>query len=324
MSRRGVPAVWLRVPGTGLALVLATAGCPTRPDDAGKPAPTASVSASAGRADAAPPPSLATPNDAGVLNATGVPASEVVKFVNPKGLPAYDGPTGAVEGTITVKGPPAPDSGRGPSDFRRCPDAVAIYGKRFREGAARPDGTRPLADTVVAVTGYAGYFVPEKRETTQVAIVGCGFDKRTVTMTFGQALEVRNTSTEFWSPELDPAPNPVIMMLSPRAPDPVRLYPKRPGLLTLRDHDRKYATADLFVLFHPLHAVSDTTGHYRIDGLPIGKLKVNARHPAIDAETSVDLDVRANVVAKVDLVLEHVLKDAGPPDDDAGYRPKVR
>ena len=120
-------------------------------------------------------------------------------------------------------------------------------------------------------------------------------------------------------------PNPVIMMAPPRAKDPVRLYPKKPGIYRLVDHDRKYAVADLYVLLQPLHGTTDPDGHYRIDGLPVGKLKVNARHPTFEDETAQDIDVQANVVVKADLVLHYEPKDGGAADEDAGtYRPKLR
>ncbi len=302
------------------ALSALATGCPkSSPPEADAGAPPASASAK--------PASVFAVIDASSgpgepMNAIGAPASEIKKYVNPQGLPPYSGPTGAVEGTIWVKGPPAP--AMPPADYKRCPGAEQIYGKKFREGPAREDGARPLADAVVAVTGYSGFFVPEKEENAQIAIVGCGFEQRTITMTFGQRLEVKNTSNEFWSPMLDPSPNPVIMMAPPRANDPVRLYPKRPGLLRLYDHDRTWAQADLYVLFHPLHAASKLDGHYRIDGLPLGKLKVNALHPAFEGEASQEIEIQPNVVVRADLVLEYVPKDAGPPNEDAGYRPKLR
>lgn len=260
----------------------------------------------------------------GIMNAAGTPAQDLKHLMNPDNLPAYSGPTGSVEGTITVEGPPAPDAPA--RDYSRCPDAVKEYGKRFREGAPRPDGTRPLADAIVAVTGYKGFFVPEKNENARVTIEGCGFSKRTVTMTYGQRLEVKNTTNEFWSPELDPAPNPVIMMAPPRG-DAVRLYPKRPGYFRLRDHDRKWAVADAWAFLHPLHTSTTLDGHYRIDGLPVGKLKVNAYHPEMDEKSGIattEIDVQPSVVVKADLVIHYVPKDGGANDDDAAYRPKLR
>ena len=68
---------------------------------------------------------------------------------------------------------------------------------------------------------------------------------------------------------------PVLMMATSHG-DPVRIYPPRPGYFTLIDNEKhSWAQADVYALLHPLHAVSDRAGHYRIDGIPVGKLKVN-------------------------------------------------
>src|SRR5262249_14450355 len=154
------------------------------------------------------------------VNATPLPVASVAKAVNPQHLPAYAGPTGSVEGTITVSGDPAPET---PADFKRCPDAVKTYGHAFREGEPKtPGGPRGLADAVVAVTGYGDFFVQEKDEAEEVTIEGCGLSRRTVTMTFGQRLDVKNLSTEFWTPKLDPAQTSVMMMATPGG-DPVKI-----------------------------------------------------------------------------------------------------
>lgn len=238
-------------------------------------------------------------------------------MVNPQNLPAYTGTTGSVEGTITVVGDPAPERR---ADFTRCPDAATVYGRTFREGPPQgPNGPRPLADAIVAVTGYAGFYLPEKNGSKEVAIAGCAFGQRTVTMTFGQRLEVKNLSKDLWTPVLQPGPNLVMMMATPNG-DPVRLYPKKPGRYVLGDRERRYAEADLFVFLHPLHTSSNLEGKYRIDGVPVGKVKVNTTHPQIDgAEASVEVDVKEGVVHRVDLQIVHKLpppKDAGPPANE--------
>lgn len=295
-----------------LALSAALFGCPkstTRSEetaDAAATAPSAST--------------LRFPEtDAAPVTAGPVSPEEVAKFVNPKGLPAYSGPTGSVEGTIRVTGDPPAST---PADFSKCPAAAEVWGKQFREAPA-PDGSRVLADAIVAVTGYTGSFVPEKDEAETVKIEGCGYQRRVVTMTFGQRLEVKNDSTEFWTPLLEPTPNKVMMMAPPKG-DAVRLYPKRPGRFLLVDHDRRYANADVFVMLHPLHATTDLAGHYRIDGVPVGKLKVNTTHPRITTEASADVTIEPNVVARVDLVLRNTAVDASaPPQGAPSGRPVV-
>jgi hypothetical protein len=272
--------------------------------------------------DAAAAPGPTTIPDATVINASPITTASVAAMVNPQHLPAYAGPTGSVEGTITVSGVPAAVT---PSEYRKCPDAAATYGHAYREGEPKePDGPRWLADAIIAVTGYSNYFIPEKEEAEEVTIEGCAFTKRTVTMTFGQRLEVKNRSKDFWTPELQPAGTTVLMMATPGG-DAVKLYPKRPGRFLLIDHDRHYATADVYVFHHPLHTTSDIRGMYRIDGVPVGKVKVNTSHPHIDGETSVEVDVKQGVVHRVDLNLVHKPpSDAGAPTTDAGLRSPLR
>src|SRR5688572_9870772 len=66
-----------------------------------------------------------TASDGGVVNVTPIPTASVAAMVNPENLPAYAGPTGSVEGTVFVVGPPAPDN---VADFRGCADASASWG----------------------------------------------------------------------------------------------------------------------------------------------------------------------------------------------------
>jgi hypothetical protein len=253
-----------------------------------------------------------------VVNATVLPAASVEAVVNPEKLAPYDGPTGSVEGTITVVGdPPLPT----PSDFSGCPAAEAIWGKSYREGAPTGAG-HALPDAIVAVTGYHG-FVPAKGESVQIDIEGCGYTSRTAVLTFGQRLEVKNHSKEFWTPMLQPGPTMVMMMASPNA-DPVRLYPKKPGRYLVVDRDRRYVDVDVYVLLQPLAAVTDVAGHYRIDGIPTGKVTVSTTHPRFFGDAHSDIDIKAGLIQRVDLVLRHVSRDAGPPPvEDSGYHPTL-
>lgn len=261
--------------------------------------------------DVAPPPSAAPseavpaapPPDASALFGTPLPAASVATFQNPNGLPAYDGPVGSIEGTITVRGDAPPDSLQ---DFGRCPGAQGTYGKLFREGAPLPDGSRPLADALVAVTGYSGFYVRELAESRKVHIDNCAFDTRTVDMTIGQRLEIDNRSTALYAPALAQAPMPALMVAPPNNADPVKLYPLKPAYYTLIDRlGAEWMTADVYVLSYPLHTVSRLDGHYRIDGVPVGKVDVNTRLAAIQQNATKKVEVHANVVSTVDLQLNY-------------------
>jgi hypothetical protein len=300
--------------GTTIALASLTfLACKEKTDTS--PAPTTSSAPATSLASAAPASS-------GPVHSIPIPSASVLATVNPENLPAYDGPTGSVEGTIYVSGDPSPPV-MGKS-YEKCPAAAATYDRMFREGAPRPDGTRPLADAIVAVTGYSGYYIPERREAVTLAIKDCAYEARTVALTFGQRLEVRNLDMakppRMYAPHFANWPDPALM-LAPPGGDPVKLYPKAPGRFRLVDLGGfDYLEAEVYVLGQPLHDVSNALGHYRIDGVPVGtKLKVNAMHPAIAGEVSKDFEARANVVERIDLVLPFT-KPAPPAKWDGGTR----
>jgi len=246
----------------------------------------------------------------------------VKKVVNPGALPVYQGPTGSVEGTISVRGAPSPTTTGKRADFSRCPDASLVYGKAFREGEPVGDG-RALADAIVAVTGYEG-FVPAKTEHVDLRFEGCAYDRRTVLVTFGQRIDVYNGSKkEMLTPDLDGQPVVALRIAAPRSISPVRIFPPAPGRFHLVDRGTLgYVDLDVYALMQPLHAASDVAGKYRIDGVPVGKVTVNVAHPAFTGDAAKEINVEANVVAKVDLVLSYgedagakgaTAKDAGKP-----------
>ncbi len=234
-----------------------------------------------------------------------IPKEVVEAVVNPGHLPAYTGPTGSVEGTIYVTGPAAPDVR---VDTGQCPAAMDMYGKLFREGTpASPGGPRPVADAVVIVVGYAAYYLPELKPSKRVTIsANCTYPSRSITLTFGQRLEVANQSTIPFAPSVEGDPSPAVMMTAPREMgDPIRLYPRRPGHSVMSDVLQPFVHEDLYVLRQPLHTTSATDGHYRLDGLPVGKLQVRVQHAGVGSQAEGPVDVVAGVVQKVDLTLEY-------------------
>jgi hypothetical protein len=247
------------------------------------------------------------------------PSASVMHLLDPSNMPAYQGPTGSVEGTVSVTGPDPPTlPGK---DFSKCPAAEATYGKLFRVGAPLPNGSRALADAVVAVTNYAA-FVAQGDEAKKVAIgTDCAFPSRTITMTFGQRLEVSNKSTAIIAPALEQVPGYAMMVAPPEERgDPVKLYPPHPGYFTLVDRTSLaelgagFISEDVYVFLFPTHTVSGLDGHYRIDGIPVGKARVGARLAPV-GEVSKGVEIRAGVVEKVDLQLRYVPQPEPVPGD---------
>jgi len=299
--------------GVPLAATACKGGCA---DGAGvAPGASASASVLASTSGAATLPRAADGGPAPQL------AASVLAVLNPNGVPAYAGATGSVEGTIYVEGDEAPPAEG--KNFAKCPDAVRTRGRVFRSGAPVDGGTRrPLVGALVAITGYSGFFVPEKNEVKSVVIESCEEAPRTITMTFGQRLEVQNKTKAIMAPAVEQAPSPALM-LAPPGGDPVKLYVPKPGHFTLVDRMGGDAIeADLYAMLYPLHTVSDRDGRYRIDGVPLGKLTVNTRLAAVGQETSAEVDVLPNVVQRVDLTLRYAGKAAGARPAPSGEPPR--
>lgn len=264
-------------------------------------------------ADAAPSSSASASPDSGAPS--GFEKANVDYVLNPYNLPAYTGPTGSVEGIVTIEGPAAPSV---PVDSSKCAAAMDTYGKAFREGTpAKPGGPRPLADAVVVVVGYSGFYVPEKTETVPITVgAGCGYPTRTIAITYGQHLSITNQSLLLFAPLIDSISTPAVMVAPPRGSgEPIKIYPQRAGHFVMTDRLEPFVHEDLYVFRHPLHAVTDKNGHYRIDGVPVGSLKVGVAHPGANAQNEVPVDVKADTVTKTDVKL--VYKPAGPPPKPA-------
>src|SRR5579883_1350441 len=240
-----------------------------------------------------------------------MPSALVDAVVNPMHLPPYNGPTGAVAGTVLVRGPRAPDVPN--LDVHACPAALDTYGKLFRSGSPRPDGARPLADAIVVVTGYENYFLPEKSEAQRVTITDqCAYPARTIALTFGQRLEVANDSSLPFAPYIEGGAQLTVMIAAPRRRgEPVKIFPPRADYYRLRDWLQPFVSGDVYVLRQPLHAVSDREGRFRIDGVPEGKLKVAARLGAVRDQAFQEVDVRAGETSKAELVLTYAPRDGG-------------
>jgi hypothetical protein len=243
-------------------------------------------------------------------NALGMPSANIAAVVNPMNLPVYTGATGSVEGMVLVRGPDAPDVPN--LDVRACPAALDTYGKLFRAGARRADGLRPLADAIVVVTGYSGHYLPEKNEVQRVTIgASCGYQARSIALTFGQRLDVANDSALPFAPYLEGAPQLTRVAPPRQSGAPAQIFPPRSDYFPLRDQLQKFVRVDVYVLRQPLHAITDTQGRFRIDGVPTGKLKASANLASILGDAATDVVVRAGGVENVELVLTYAPKDAG-------------
>jgi hypothetical protein len=172
----------------------------------------------------------------------------------------------------------------------------------------------------VAVTDYGAKFVAAKGDVVTLRIEDCSEVPETLTMTFGQKLIVENRGKLLVAPQFEQARTAALRVAPPGA-EGVPLYPTRPGYFRMTDRlDNRFFDVDVYVLLQPLHAVSSVSGRYRIDGVPVGEAKVGARLRAIGTEIQKAVEIRANVVTNVDLVIDYVPK-AAPPTDGGSATP---
>lgn len=253
-----------------------------------------------------------------LASAIPIPAASVDDSVNPKKLPPYSGPTGAVEGVIHF-------SGEKPTEAplqvpETCTGAAEMYGKSFREGPGRA-----AADALVAVTGYDGY-VPAPGPNVRVEMEGCAYDRRTVAVTYGQRIEMLNDDGKSsYMPLLIGENAPAHMVAVPHG-DPVKLYPSRVGHYLLGDEmNRPWMRADVYVLKYATFAVTGLDGRFKIEGIPVGKVKVSADVPWIvpAIDKTVDATVEAGKTTRVDFTLE-VHKTPAAPSASAPPQPTVK
>jgi hypothetical protein len=229
-----------------------------------KKAPAPAASASAALSASAPP----------IVNAVPISSDAVRKAMNPDNLEPYTGPVGIVRGTVTVKGdvpPMLPEIADKIPD--KCKNARLLYGRLFREGMMRS-----AADVLVTVSDYKGY-LPARGEAVTVKAEDCAFQARTISMTFGQRLEVVSKDRESYLPQLIGGRMSASLYATPGG-DPVKLYPQQPGRFTLADTIHPWINTDVFVMKYPTHTVTGLDGKFEITGVPVGEVTVAALMPA--------------------------------------------
>jgi hypothetical protein len=244
-----------------------------------------------------------------------VPAASVEAIVNPTHLPPYAGPTGAVEGKVRVKGDAAPasDAKVTPS----CAPAAEFYAAEFREGPERA-----LPDVMVAVTEYAGY-VPAREPAVRVSIKDCAFNQRTIVAAFGQRIEVTNLDDKAsYIPYLVNEPAAAHMVAPPHS-DAVKLYPLKVGRFLLADEmNRRWMQADVLVVKYATHAVTGIQGHYRIEGIPVGNVKVSAYLPSVELVGNQSTTIESGKTATVDFELQYNKPPPKPAAPKGAKEPK--
>lgn len=242
----------------------------------------------------------------------------VAKAVNPEKRKPYAGPTGAIAGTVTIKGDPPPTRPEVlkviPAACDRAPDT---YGRLFRV-----DDQKHLADALVTVTGYTG-FIPASSDAVKVLGRGCAWSSRTIAVTFGQKLAVRSRGRQSYVPELRGGTMASQMVAIPGG-SAVTLYPEAVGHYELMDSMHTFMRAEVLVLKYATFDVTGRDGRYEIKGIPAGgEVTVTAFLPQAMLHVDRKVKVEPGKTTHVDLELTYKKLALPASSGKPGSKPPV-
>jgi hypothetical protein len=290
-----------------LATAMVASACKPSGSNGGGQGPAASVSSSK-PADPPPPP---PPEDKFPLDDKAIDA-----VVNPSGATEYTGPTGVVEGVVTVKGD-APAMRPMTALPKECEPAVANHAPMYRAGAKGE-----LADALVGVIQTAGYVRPSRADKV-VTIKGCSILPTVIDLSLGQRLLVGNEDGSPYTPTLPT--RKIITRLAIKAQSPVPLFLTStgafgltwlPGALPGSD----VPSATVFVLPNALHMTTDLDGKFRIANIPVGKARLVVSHLGMP-EFSQEIEVKAGGVVKVDVPMTYKNPALAPAPSTSASHP---
>ncbi len=167
-----------------------------------------------------------------------------------------------------------------------------------------------VADALVAVTGYEGN-PPPPTSPVLVGMEDCSLTQRTIALTMGQSIHVKNKGPSAGMPQLLGLPTPAVMAAVPGG-EPIVLTPHAPGQFQLIDRSHPFASADVFVVSYPTITVSDEQGRFEIPGVPVGSAKVSVRLPAtgLTVEKLVTVEAGKPVELEFELRFDRAKHDA--------------
>jgi hypothetical protein len=284
--------------------------CKSQPAPSTTPAPTVASAPIAPTPKAPQPPADLFPLD----------DAKLAKIVNPGGAPAYSGATATIEGTIKVEGDPSPLQ-----HFNTLPDYCKLAGERyaplFRKAA---DGA--LADALVSVIGVSG-FVPLSRADKIVTIKECGTEPRTIDLSLGQRLLMRNEDKGIpYMPQVGERKSVTNLAIEGQAP--VALILAQPNIYAMTwlagaAPGSAVPTDTVFVIPSALHVVTGVDGHYKITGIPVGKARLTATHRSL-LEVHEDLDLKENETRTVNLTLKFTTPAPAASSSASKIRSEIR
>jgi hypothetical protein len=159
---------------------------------------------------------------------------------------------------------------------------------------------RLLAGVVVAASDFSGHRESEPRA-HRVAIRHCRLEPAVIAATAGDTLALENADRVAFEPLIGPAFEARALTPGERVVVPLR----GGNVESIRcSRSGPCGRTDVVVFKHPIHAVTDARGQFRIDGFPTSELvRVSAWHPLFE-QSDTYVWVEPGKPTSIELVLE--------------------
>lgn len=196
-----------------------------------------------------------------------------------------------------------------PPQGRPAPPEACAPPQQTDRAPLVPAADRALNGVLVAIHDFAA--IPAHEPVThEMTITDCRLSPRLVVATRGDRLRLTNRTDYPFLPNFGMG---VMQALLHEASREVELG--EGGVRTLEcGFAAPCGRAEIVTLYHPLHAVSDEAGRFRIEGIPAGEeLRVSAWHPLLE-EASQTLTLRGGETRRVELVVTPAPVPEAPPE----------
>ncbi len=191
---------------------------------------------------------------------------------------------------------PLPSDCAPPSDADRQPVQVAASGG--------------LTNLVIVATGDAEHW-PDSTgpRVHQARIENCRLTPRTLVAERGDTIHFENATTFPFFPDLGTGFSRALI-----PSDPLDLALDQGGVRTIQcGFANACGRLDVVTLYHPVHAVTDAEGRFRLTNVPAGQeVRVTAWHPLFQ-EVGIETRVEAGATVSVELTIQPVPSAAPTP-----------
>jgi plastocyanin len=141
--------------------------------------------------------------------------------------------------------------------------------------------THGVQYAVVSLAGAQLTPPPDPPATTTITNDHCAFSPPVETLRVGQPLEIGNRDPLLHNTHITIDTRTFVNVAMVAGGKPVRKIIKQPGLFQIRCDVHRFMQGYVVAFDHPYHTVTQTTGEFRLTGLPPGKQQLTVWHATL-------------------------------------------